>query len=702
MSLLPSSSISRQKYDVFLSFRGEDTRKKFTDNLYAALERKGIVPFKDDLQLEAGEEIAPELSKAIQESWCSLIVFSETYAFSSWCLNELVQIVEQRNKTGHKIFPIFYHVDPSDLRKQTGRVDEAFSKHEQTYKESKDKIKRWRTALTKVANIKGFCSSNRSESEFIEDIVTKILAKLYSVVPNELIGIDSNSKVEHLKNMASEAVEALLLNKRNSNTEPVTYQSLSELEIGKPPGEIRVRVARTWYNVNYKSNNVLSFNFLVIDEKGDALQATVIKSPAGPFESQIKEGNLYIISGFRVTKQKSSYNAISAPCSLTITSTTKVVQTEIPTDSIPKHHFQFIEFENLSPRCKKNDVLTDVIGCIISISKANKVYVGTNPNEVQKRNLQLQNIRGETIDVTLWNDFALSVDEELVGLQTNPILILAAVIVTEYNRKTSIATCSVSKLYLDLDIPIVAEMKARFQDQVEPVQLLEVHQRPQLLQVDKENLDRVTVQQLLEIDHKKAPNTNYTCIAQIKHIDCAQGWYYLACKICHKSLVQIGETFWCLEKNHGERTPFLCYKLVMTVEDETNSATFIAFADVAEKLTAVSITRLALIGQDDKNVLPEAIGRKLINQKVLFGVNIITKSLETGDLVFSVNLCCNLDEARIPTNVPSIASSSQIETTSKSDGKQLNKVEQQPTSPTQKHISQDFFLEESPVKKLKF
>ena len=62
---------------------------------------------------------------------------------------------------GHKIFPIFYDVDPSDLRQQTGRVDEAFAKHEQRYKESKDKIKRWRTALTEVAKIKGFCSSNR-------------------------------------------------------------------------------------------------------------------------------------------------------------------------------------------------------------------------------------------------------------------------------------------------------------------------------------------------------------------------------------------------------------------------------------------------------------------------------------------------------------------------------------------------------------
>ncbi|KAK8633074.1 hypothetical protein V6N13_013928 [Hibiscus sabdariffa] len=63
-----SSSISRKKYDIFLSFRGEDTRNNFTDHLYDALKRSGIVTFRDDARLEAGEVIAPQLLRAIQQS----------------------------------------------------------------------------------------------------------------------------------------------------------------------------------------------------------------------------------------------------------------------------------------------------------------------------------------------------------------------------------------------------------------------------------------------------------------------------------------------------------------------------------------------------------------------------------------------------------------------------------------------------------
>ena len=43
---LSSSLTPRWKHDVFLSYRGEDTRNSFTDRLYTALKQKGILTFK--------------------------------------------------------------------------------------------------------------------------------------------------------------------------------------------------------------------------------------------------------------------------------------------------------------------------------------------------------------------------------------------------------------------------------------------------------------------------------------------------------------------------------------------------------------------------------------------------------------------------------------------------------------------------------
>ncbi|XP_031261121.1 TMV resistance protein N-like [Pistacia vera] len=185
---------SMWKYDVFLSFRGEDTRTNFTDHLHAALKKSGINVFKDDVELEKGKSTSPELSKAIEESRISIIVFSRNYASSTWCLNELVKIVQCMMTMKHMVIPIFYDVDPSVVRKQTGTFQEAFSKHEETFRENMEKVQKWRTALTEVANLSGWCLKDRLESKFIEEIVDEISRRLNPttlMTGDDLVGLNS-------------------------------------------------------------------------------------------------------------------------------------------------------------------------------------------------------------------------------------------------------------------------------------------------------------------------------------------------------------------------------------------------------------------------------------------------------------------------------------------------------------------------------
>lgn len=89
-----SSAIQpKEKYDVFLSFRGTETRKTFTSHLYKALDGNKIDTYID-YRLERGDEIAPALLKAIKGSKISVVMFSKDYASSRWCLDELVHILE--------------------------------------------------------------------------------------------------------------------------------------------------------------------------------------------------------------------------------------------------------------------------------------------------------------------------------------------------------------------------------------------------------------------------------------------------------------------------------------------------------------------------------------------------------------------------------------------------------------------------------
>ncbi|XP_057754935.1 TMV resistance protein N-like isoform X2 [Arachis stenosperma] len=182
-------------YKVFLSFRGEDTRKGFTSHLYTALVNRGITTYIDDKNLRKGDLISDELLTAIEESMFGVIVLSPNYASSTWCLDELHKIVECNNNLGLQIVAVFYHVKPCDVRHQIGAFEEAFKKHELRFGKEGGRVRRWRNALTQVVSYSNW-DSERFENEaiLVESITQHIHERLIMKLPSSmknLVGIDS-------------------------------------------------------------------------------------------------------------------------------------------------------------------------------------------------------------------------------------------------------------------------------------------------------------------------------------------------------------------------------------------------------------------------------------------------------------------------------------------------------------------------------
>ncbi|CAN6685249.1 unnamed protein product [Malus baccata var. baccata] len=196
------SSPSR-KYDVFLSFRGEDTRNTFTSHLRAALLRKKLDTYID-YKLERGDEIGPALLEAIEKSKLSVIIFSKNYASSTWCLDELVHIQGCKERDGQFVIPVFYDISPQEVRKQQGSYADAFAKLEERFKDCMDKVLEWRDALEKAANLSGYDYSNKAgtEADSIEKLVQVILNKLDCKSSSNLKGlVEIETKVEQIESL---------------------------------------------------------------------------------------------------------------------------------------------------------------------------------------------------------------------------------------------------------------------------------------------------------------------------------------------------------------------------------------------------------------------------------------------------------------------------------------------------------------------
>ncbi|XP_070677111.1 disease resistance protein RUN1-like isoform X1 [Malus domestica] len=195
-------SSPRRKYDVFLSFRGEDTRKTFTSHLHAALLRKKLQTYIDS-KLDSGDEIGPALLEAIEKSKLSVIIFSKNYASSTWCLDELVHILGCKERDGQFVIPIFYDISPSDVRKQQESYAVAFAKLEERFKDCMDKVLQWRDALEKAANLSGYDSNKAgTEADLVEEVVRDILNKLNCKNSDDLKGlVEIETKVEQIESL---------------------------------------------------------------------------------------------------------------------------------------------------------------------------------------------------------------------------------------------------------------------------------------------------------------------------------------------------------------------------------------------------------------------------------------------------------------------------------------------------------------------
>ncbi|XP_039169948.1 disease resistance protein RPV1 [Eucalyptus grandis] len=191
----PSSSSPRPDYQVFLSFRGPDTRRTFADFLYTSLTGVGIRVFRDEEDLEKGKEMNPQLIQAIEQSKISIPVISKEYASSKSCLMELKEMVKCMDGKNHTIIPIFYYVNPSDVQNCTGPVKMALNEHKKRGRDDSI-LNPWKSALQRIGDLTGHHlheNQEKKHGEFIKLIVRKVEQMLQTrdlILPKQLVVVN--------------------------------------------------------------------------------------------------------------------------------------------------------------------------------------------------------------------------------------------------------------------------------------------------------------------------------------------------------------------------------------------------------------------------------------------------------------------------------------------------------------------------------
>ena len=160
MEFASSSSKLPRNYDVLISFNGEDIRRKFVSHLDSALSSVGLTTF---LHYQNAVESMHVQQPILNLCRVVIVVFTKTYSQSAWCLHQLQQIIAWHETYCRHVLPVYYEIQPSDVRLQKGDFGKAFkATAQQTFsaQQLEHGMSRWSHALTKVASLFGWDESN--------------------------------------------------------------------------------------------------------------------------------------------------------------------------------------------------------------------------------------------------------------------------------------------------------------------------------------------------------------------------------------------------------------------------------------------------------------------------------------------------------------------------------------------------------------
>ncbi|KAJ4943988.1 hypothetical protein NE237_016312 [Protea cynaroides] len=171
---------------VYISF-SEDTRNNFTSFLVRALEIEGFDVFIHDENLWIGEAILPSLFRIIRSSKISILVISEGYVDSQWCLQEMAEIVKRYQSKCQIVLPVLFYVNTTDFYCQTGFVAESFKNHEKRIDDQT--LQEWKDALRVVAGIRRYNLYSppvfQDQAKLVDLIVEEALIKSSSFHSND-------------------------------------------------------------------------------------------------------------------------------------------------------------------------------------------------------------------------------------------------------------------------------------------------------------------------------------------------------------------------------------------------------------------------------------------------------------------------------------------------------------------------------------
>ncbi|XP_020700533.1 replication protein A 70 kDa DNA-binding subunit B [Dendrobium catenatum] len=369
---------------------------------------------------------------------------------------------------------------------------------------------------------------------------------------------------------------------------------------------IKVRVTnkgnlRTYKNAKGEGQ---VFNVELTDEDGTQIQATMFNEAAKKFYPKFELGKVYYISKGTLRLANRQFKTVQNDYEMNLNENSIVEEAQGEGAFIPETKYNFVKIDQVGSYVNGREVI-DVIGVVQNVSPTVSVRRKINNETIPKRDITIADDSNMTVVVSLWNDLATTLGQELLELvDTAPVVAIKALKVGDF-QGVSLSTLSKSTLQINPDLPETKVLRSWYDSKGKDVTMAPIASTLSSISTktgqrsmysDRVYLSHITNDQTLG---QEKP-VFFSIKAYVSLIRPDQAMWYRACKACNKKVTEaVGSGYWCEACQKNDDQCSLRYIMVMKVSDSSGEAWVSVFNEHAEKIIGCSADELYRIKSEE-------------------------------------------------------------------------------------------------------
>lgn len=368
------------------------------------------------------------------------------------------------------------------------------------------------------------------------------------------------------------------------------------------------------------------FSFDLLDSDGGEIRVTCFNAVADQFYDMIEAGKVYSISKGTLKPAQKNFNHLNNEYEITLDSTSTIVPCYDDDTTIPRQQFNFKSIDQIEGL--ENKSMLDVIGIVTAVYPATTIMT-KNGSEAFKRTLQLKDMSGRSVELTLWGNFCNNEGQQLQAMcdsGLSPVLAVKAVKVNEFSGK-SVGTISTSQLFIDPDSPEALRLKEWYEREGKNIAAVSISR-------DSSSMGRAdtrkTVTQIKDEGLGRSEKADWIHVKATVSFIKVDNFCYTACPLmigdrkCQKKVSNNGDGTWQCDRC-DKNVPECDYRYILQcqIQDHTGMTWVTAFHECGEEMMGLSAKDLYLLKHEEQDDMKFAeVFRKVLLNQFLFKLRV--------------------------------------------------------------------------------